>query len=165
MPTTGVDFLNPHDAQSSLDDIRRFQDTTRNEIVRRAFAMPRVIVVALGLFLGFASIDLETPWRLICFALGFFLYIGVGIVYEYRAAVQRQPTMQEMLYHGMVLIGVFVVFVVGRVLAFALFHAPAHGLMSQAMAGAVLAAVAYVAATPINRSVMRSLVRQGGGRG
>ncbi|MFI6457790.1 hypothetical protein ACIBF6_40310 [Streptosporangium amethystogenes] len=165
MPTTEVAFLNPHDAQSSLDDIRRLQDTTRNEIVRRSFAMPRVIIVALGLFVSFASIDLETPWRLIGCALGLFLYIAVGIVDEYRASVRRQPTVQEVLYHSTVLIGVCMIFGAGRILAFALLDAPAHGLMSQAMVGAVLAALAYVVAAPINRSVMRSLVQQGGGRG
>ncbi|MEV0630134.1 hypothetical protein [Nonomuraea wenchangensis] len=156
--------MNPHDAQSALDDIRRLQDTTRNEIVRRSFAMPRVIVVALGLFINFALIDLGSPWQFIGLAVGFGLFVGVGVLYEYRAAVRRQPTAREGMYHLMVLIGVFMVFVAGRVLAFALFDAPAHGLMSQAMAGAVAAALAYVAATPVNRRVMRSLVRQSGGR-
>ncbi|MFG1617842.1 hypothetical protein [Nonomuraea wenchangensis] len=156
--------MNPHDAQSALDDIRRLQDTTRNEIVRRSFAMPRVIVVALGLFINFALIDLRSPWQFIGLAVGFGLFVGVGVLYEYRAAVRRQPTFREASYHVMVLIGIFMVFVAGRILAFALFDAPAHGLMSQAMAGAVLAALAYVAATPVNRRVMRSLVRQSGGR-
>ncbi|MER7362925.1 hypothetical protein [Nonomuraea wenchangensis] len=156
--------MNPHDAQSALDDIRRLQDTTRNEIVRSSFAMPRVIVVALGLFINFALIDLGSPWQFIGLAVGLGLFVGVGVLYEYRAAVRRQPTFREASYHVMVLIGIFVVFVAGRILAFALFDAPAHGLMSQAMAGAVLAALAYVAATPVNRRVMRSLVRQSGGR-
>ncbi len=154
-----------HDAQSSLDDIRRLQDTTRNEIVRRSFAMPRVIIVALGLFVSFASIDLETPWQLIGCVLGFGLYVAVGIIYEYRASVRRQPSTREVLYHSTVLIGVCMIFGAGRILAFALLDAPAHGLMSQAMVGAVLAALAYVAAAPINRSVMRSLVQKGSGQG
>lgn len=156
--------MNPHDAQSSLDDIRRLQDTTRNEIARRSFAMPRVIVVALGLFVSFAAIDLGAPWQYIGAVAGLGLFAAVGIVYEYRAAVQRQPTLQETLYHVMVLLGVCMVFGAGRTLAFALLDAPAHGLMSQAMAGAVVAALAYVAATPLNRRVMRSLVRQDGRR-
>ncbi|MER6825468.1 hypothetical protein ABT352_05715 [Streptosporangium sp. NPDC000563] len=156
--------MNPHDAQSSLEDIRRLQETTKNEIVRRSFAMPRVIIVALGLFVTFASIDLETPWRLIGGALGLFLYVAVGIVYEYRASVQRQPIIQEVLYHGAVLIGICMIFGVGRTLAFALLDAPAHGLMSQAMFGAILASLAYVATAPVNRLVMRSFVQQGGRR-
>ncbi|MEU6727325.1 hypothetical protein ABZ917_26795 [Nonomuraea wenchangensis] len=164
MPTSEVAFLNPHDAQSSLDDIRRLQDTTRNEIVRRSFAMPRVIVVALGLFIGYAVIDLGAPWQFIGLAVGLGLFAGVGVVYEYRAAVRRQPTVQETLYHVMVLLGICMVFGAARILAFALFDVPAHGLMSQSMIGAVVAALAYVAATPVNRRVMRSLVRQGGGR-
>ncbi|QYC45111.1 hypothetical protein Nocox_37795 [Nonomuraea coxensis DSM 45129] len=164
MPTMEVAFLNPRDAQSSLDDIRRLQETTRNEIVRRSFAMPRVIIVAFGLFISFAAIDLGAPWQYIGGALGFALFVAVGVVYEYRSAVRRQPTVQEALYHSVVLIGVCMVFAVGRILAFALLGAPAHGLMSQAMAGAVLGALAYVAAVPLNRLVMRSLVQQGRGR-
>ncbi|MEV0165688.1 hypothetical protein [Nonomuraea fuscirosea] len=156
--------MNPHDARTALADINRLQDATRDEIVRRAYATPRVLGVALGLFLALAVIDLGRPWTFAGLALGFVLYAGVGVLYEYRASVQRRPTTRELTYHTAVLAVMMVVFSVGRILGFAILGLPAHGLWSQAMAGAVLAAVAYVAATPLNRWVMRSIVRQDSGR-
>ncbi|MEW9530358.1 hypothetical protein [Microbispora sp. NPDC049125] len=155
--------MNQHDAQTSLDDIHRFQDRTREQIVRQSFALPRVVVSALGLFIALAAIDLPHSWNLVALALGMALYAGVGIVCEHRAAVRRKATRQEALFHGGLLACVMVAFGIGRIAAFALFGLPPQGPLSQATAGAIVAALAYVAATPVNRSIMKSIVRQSGG--
>ncbi|MFI7418363.1 hypothetical protein [Nonomuraea sp. NPDC049684] len=155
--------MNQHDAQTSLDDIHRLQARTRQQIVRQSFALPRVAVSALALFVMLAAIDLPSPWYYLGAALGVVVYGGVGIVCEHRAAVRRKATGREALFHGVLLACVMVAFAVGRIAASALFGLPPHGAASQAVAGAVVAAVVYVAATPLNRRVMRSIVRQDGG--
>jgi hypothetical protein len=155
--------MNQHDAQASLDDIHRLQDRTRQQIVRQSFALPRVVISALGLFTAFAAIDLPRSWSFVIMALGILLYASVGIVYEHRASVRRKVTREEVLFHGGLLACIVVAFSVGRIAAFALFDLPPQGLLSQATAGAFVAAVAYVAATPVNRSILKSIVRQGGG--
>ncbi|MEV4176685.1 hypothetical protein [Nonomuraea sp. NPDC049709] len=154
--------MNPHDAQNALDDIHRLQDRTREEIVRQSFALPRVIISALGLFVAFATIDLQRPWNFTFMVLGWAVYAGVGIVCEHRASVRRKTTRQEVLFHGGLIACIMVAFGVGRIAAFALFDLPPHGLLSQAAGGAIVAAVVYVAATPVNRSVLKSIVQQGG---
>ena len=90
--------MHPHDAQSSLDDIRRLQDRTREQVVRQSFALSHVLLAALGLLLGLASVDLQNPWRTAALLLGFGLFVGVGIVLERRALVQRKPTGLEWLF-------------------------------------------------------------------
>ncbi|YCK40341.1 hypothetical protein ACNF49_41645 [Actinomadura sp. ATCC 39365] len=155
--------MNQHDAQTSLDDIHRLQDRTRQQIVRQSFALPRVLVSALGLFVMLAAMDLPSPWRYLGAALGVVVYAGVGIVYEHRASVRRTATRREAVFHGVLLAWVMVAFGIGRIASFALFDLPPHGMLSQAVAGAAVAAVAYVAATPVNRLVMKSIVQQGGG--
>ncbi|MEV4395569.1 hypothetical protein [Nonomuraea sp. NPDC049607] len=155
--------MNQHDAQFSLDDIHRLQDRTRKQIVQQSFAPPRVAVSALGLFGTLAAIDLPSPWHFVVAALGMLVYVGVGIVYEHRASVRRKATSMEVLFHGGLLAYVMVAFTIGRIVAFALFDLPSHGLLSQSVVGAVVAAVAYVAATPVNRSVLTSIVRRSGG--
>ncbi|MFI7614008.1 hypothetical protein ACIBP6_22525 [Nonomuraea terrae] len=155
--------MNQQDARTSLDDIHRLQDRTREQIVRQSFALPRVVISALGLFIAFAAIDLPRPWNFVFLVAGMVLYAGVGIVYEHRASVCRKVTSQEALFHGGLLACIMVAFSIGRIAAFALFDLPPHGLLSQAAAGAIVVAVAYVAATPVNRAIMKSIVRQGGG--
>ncbi|MFI7691151.1 hypothetical protein ACIBQ6_18915 [Nonomuraea sp. NPDC049655] len=155
--------MNQHDAQTSLDDIHRLQARTRQQIVRQSFALPRVLVSALGLFVMLAALDLPSPWFYLGAALGVVVYAGVGIVCEHRASVRRKATGREALFHGVLLACVMVGFGIGRIASFALFDLPPHGLLSQAVAGAVVAALAYVAATPVNRLVMQSIVRQDGG--
>ncbi|MFD9950619.1 hypothetical protein ACFWYW_58025 [Nonomuraea sp. NPDC059023] len=155
--------MNQHDAQTSLDDIHRLQDKTRQQLLRQSFALPRVLISALGLFIAFATIDLPHPWDFVGLALGTVLYMGVGIVYEHWASVRRKVTRQEMLFHCGLLACIMAAFIIGRIAAFALFNLPPQGLLSQAVAGAIVAAVAYLAATPVNRSIMKSIVQQGGG--
>ncbi|MFC5816957.1 hypothetical protein [Nonomuraea harbinensis] len=154
--------MNQHDAQASLDDIHRLQDRTREQIVRQSFALPRVVISALGLFTAFAAIDLPRPWNFVGLALGWAVYAGVGIVHEHRASVRRKPTPPEVLFHGGLLACIMVAFIVGRIASFALFDLPSQGLLSQAAAGATVAALAYVAATPVNRSLMKAIVQQDG---
>ncbi|MFI9590965.1 hypothetical protein [Nonomuraea sp. NPDC052265] len=153
--------MNQHDAQTSLDDIHRLQETTRKQIVHQSFALPRVAVSALGIFVALAAIDLPSPWYFVGAALGVVVYASVGIVYEHRASVRRKATGLEALFHGGLLACVMVAFAIGRIAAFALLDLPPHGLLSQAGAGAVVAALAYVAATPVNRSIMKAIVRRG----
>ncbi|WP_101790854.1 hypothetical protein [Nonomuraea indica] len=155
--------MNQHDAQASLDDIHRLQDRTREQIVRQSFATPRVVISALGIFVALAAIDLPRPWYFVGPAIGWALYAGVGIVYEHRASVRRRVTRQETLFHLGLVACIMVAFGIGRIAAFALFDLPAQGLLSQAAAGAIVAAVVYVAAMPVNRSIMKSIVQQGGG--
>lgn len=155
--------MNQHDAQASLDDIHCLQDRTREQIVRQSFATPRVVISALGIFVALAAIDLPRPWYLVGPAIGWALYAGVGIVYEHRASVRRRVTRQETLFHLGLVACIMAAFGIGRIAAFALFDLPPQGLLSQAAAGAIVAAVVYVAAMPVNRSIMKSIVQQGGG--
>ncbi|MGN9841272.1 hypothetical protein ACTMTI_24400 [Nonomuraea sp. H19] len=157
--------MNPHDAQSSLDDIRRHQARTREEIVRQSFALPYVLLAALGLFVGFASADLERPWSTVATLCGFGLFAGVGIVRELRASVRRKPTVQEVVFFSGVMIGICMFFGIARIAAWALFDVPAHGLLSQATVAAAATAVAYVAMTPVNRQVLGGIIAHYGGRG
>ncbi|NUW46215.1 hypothetical protein [Nonomuraea rhodomycinica] len=155
--------MNPHDAQASLDAVRRLQDRTRDEIVRQSFSPPFVILAALGLFVAFASTDLERPWNFVGGALGAALYGGIGILREHRACTRRKFIPQELLFHLGLLAFFVVIYSIGRIAAWALLAVPAEGLPSQAMVGAALAAVAYVAATPLNRRALKAIVRQDGG--
>ncbi|MEV1178909.1 hypothetical protein [Nonomuraea sp. NPDC049784] len=156
--------MNPQDAQSSLNQIRAFQDKSREEVVRQMFPWPYVIVSALGLFATFASIDLELPWRAIASGLGTAVYMGVGCLYPLRVSVRVKPTLQMIgVFFGVTVILLpvfFVVFVVGRIAGFALFGVPAHGLLSQATVGAAAAAVVYIAITPVVRRVITLIAQQ-----
>ncbi len=48
--------------QSSLENIRRLQDRTHDQLVRQGFALPYVITSMLVLFLMFAPFDLQGSW-------------------------------------------------------------------------------------------------------
>lgn len=156
--------MHPHDAQSSLDDIRRLQDTTREQVVRQSFCLSCVLLAALGLLLGLASLDLENPWRTAAFSCGFGLFVGVGIVRERRALVQRKPTGPEWLFWVGLSAGIMLLFGIFRIAAWALFGLQSHGLLSQAAAAAVATAVTYVAVTPLIRRSFKKIVLRDGGR-
>lgn len=156
--------MNPHDAQSSLDDIRRFRDRTRKEIVRQRFARPYVLLAALGLFVGLASLDLQNPWSTAALLLGFGLYLGVGIVQEHRALVHRKPTGPEWLFWAGLLAGLMLLFGVFRIAAWAWFALPAQGLLSQGTLAAAATAATYVAMTPLARRTLQTITRRDGGR-
>jgi len=156
--------MHPHDAQSSLDDIRRLQDRTREQVVRQSFALSHVLLAALGLLLGLASVDLQNPWRTAALLLGFGLFVGVGIVLERRALVQRKPTGLEWLFWVGLSAGLMLLFSVFRIAAWALFGLQAQGLMSQAAVAAVATAITYVAITPLIRRAFKRLVLRDAGR-
>jgi hypothetical protein len=61
--------MTPDDAQTSLDDIRRLQDRTRDEYVRHGFSRPYMLASALALFIAFASFDLPAPHTVAAAAL------------------------------------------------------------------------------------------------
>ncbi|MGI5241488.1 hypothetical protein [Dactylosporangium sp. CA-139066] len=156
--------MHPHDAQSSLDDIRRLQDRTREQVVRQSFALPYVVLAALGLFVGLASIDLQNPWRTAVVLVGFGLFVAVGIVHQRRALVQRKPTALELLFWVGLSAGLMLLFGVSRIAAWVLFGLPAQGLASQGMLAAAATAVTYVALTPLIRRTFKEIVLRDGGR-
>lgn len=156
--------MHPHDAQSSLDDIRRLQDRSREQVVRQSFALARVLLAALGLLLGLASVDLQNPWRTAALLLGFGLFVGVGIVLERRALVQRKPTGLEWLFWVGLSAGLMLLFGVFRIAAWALFGLQSQGLLSQAAVAAAATAVTYVAITPLIRRTFKAIVLRDGGQ-
>jgi hypothetical protein len=155
--------MNPQDAQASLDQIRAFQDKTREEMVRKIFPWSFVIISALGLFAVFASIDLGQPWRSVALGLGLAVFMSSGLLHSFRVTVHPQPTILMIA----ILIGLtpvhFVFFVIGRIVGFALFGVPAEGLLSQATVGAALAAVVYIAIMPVVRRIITSIALQAHG--
>ncbi|MEW1837360.1 hypothetical protein AB0392_05320 [Nonomuraea angiospora] len=162
--------MNPQDAQASLDQIRAFQDRTREEMVRKIFPWSYVIISALGLFATFAAIDLGQPWDAIARGLGFALFVGVGYLYSFWISVHPRPTSPTAwpaiagVGLGVVAI-VFVAFVIGRIAGFLLFGVPAEGFLSQATVGGAAAAVVYIAIVPVVRRIIASIVLQDAGRG
>ncbi|GGM33591.1 hypothetical protein ACFFX1_33280 [Dactylosporangium sucinum] len=156
--------MHPRDAQSSLDDIRRLQDRTREQVVRQGFALPYVLLAALGLLVGLASIDLRNPWRTAAVLLGFGLFVAVGIVRERRALVRRKPTSPEWLFWVGLPAGLMLLFGAFRIAAWALFSLPSHGLMSQGTIAATATAATYVAMTPLTRRAFKKIVLRDGGR-
>ncbi|MFD0970378.1 hypothetical protein [Plantactinospora endophytica] len=150
--------MNPHDAQLSLDDIHRMQDATREQIVRQSPTRSYVLLAALGLFVGLASVDLQNPWRTATLLLGFGLFLGVGIVHEHRALVQRKPTALEGLFWVGLSAGLMLLFGVFRIAAWAWLALPPQGLLSQGTLAAAATAVTYVATAPLSRRVFRAIV-------
>ncbi|GIH89988.1 hypothetical protein ACFFMN_11690 [Planobispora siamensis] len=156
--------MNPRDAQLALDNIRSYQDVTREEIVRRLFPLPHVLLSALGLFATFASTDLENPWRTVALVIGLGLYTGVWIMCTYSNSVQRKPSRRELGVYLALSASLLVVFSITRIAAFSLFGIPAHGLLSQGVVAGAVAALTYVALTPLARRAMRRIIHQGDGR-
>jgi hypothetical protein len=156
--------MHPHDAQSSLADIRRLQDRTREQVVRQSFTLSYVLLAALGLLVGLGSSDLQNPWRTAALLLGFGLFFGVGIVHERRALVQRKPTGLEWLFWVGLSAGLMLMFGVFRIAAWALFSLQPQGLLSQAAAAAAATAAIYVAITPLIRRTFKEIVLRDGGR-
>ncbi|WP_214319450.1 hypothetical protein [Nonomuraea sediminis] len=156
--------MNPQDAQSALDNVRRLEGKTREEMVRKILPLPHVVISALGIFVGLASTDLERPWSTIAFVLGFFMFAGVGMVYAHWTAVHRKPTNQEIGVRVALIVVLYVVFVVARIAAFGLIHAPASGLLSQGGIAAAVTAVAYLGLTPLIRRIMKTIILREAGQ-
>ncbi|MFF4622166.1 hypothetical protein [Nonomuraea jabiensis] len=155
--------MNPQDAQASLDQIRAFQDRTREEMVRKIFPWTYVIISALGLFAVFTSIDLGQPWNSVARGLGLAVFMGSGLLHSFRVTVLPRPTALMIA----ILVGItpihFVAFVIGRIAGFALFGLPAHGFLSQAMVGGALAAVVYIAIMPLASRIITWIALQAHG--
>ncbi|MFI6316642.1 hypothetical protein ACIBG8_03945 [Nonomuraea sp. NPDC050556] len=151
--------MNADHAQDTLEEMRRMQDRTREEIARHAFARSYVLAAALGLFVGFASGDLDRPWNTIALVLGFGLFAGAGVVHEHWALVRRKPKGLELLPYAGLLVVVCVLFGAFRIAAWALFDVPAHGLVSQSVLAAAATALTYLALTPLTRRVFRDVLR------
>jgi membrane protein YdbS with pleckstrin-like domain len=156
--------MHPHDAQSSLDDIRRLQDRTREQVARQGFALSYVLLAALGLLVGLVSVDLQNPWRTVAFLIGFGVFVGVGIVHERRALVKRKPTGMEWLFWVGLSAGLMLLFSIFRIAGWALFGLQPQGLLSQAAVAAAATAVTYVAVTPLIRRAFTAIVLRDGGR-
>ncbi|MFC4115248.1 hypothetical protein [Nonomuraea zeae] len=157
--------MNPTDAQSSLDDIRRLQGKTHDEIVRHNFTLPYVLLGAVGLLIGFGGTDLDNSWRTLSMVLGFGLFVGVAIVHERRASARMKGSLPLLGLQSAISAGVLLVYIVFRIASWALFGLPAHGLLSQGMAGGVAATVAYVLATPLTRRAHLAIMRHDARRG
>ncbi|MFI6499594.1 hypothetical protein [Nonomuraea typhae] len=154
--------MDPHDAQKALDDIDRLKGTTRELIVRQSFALPYTLIAAAGLFTGFVGTDFAAPWNWIVLVSGLLVYVVAGIVHERRALARRRPGTAEMMLYSGWLLGLCLIFGVGRMLAFAVLDLPAGGLLSQATVGALVVALAYLATAPLIRLAVAAIMRREG---
>ncbi|TMR21719.1 hypothetical protein ETD86_14340 [Nonomuraea turkmeniaca] len=156
--------MNPHDAQSSLDDIRRLQDKTRDEYIRQGFALPYVLASAAGLFIWFTSVDLERPWSTVANVVGIILFVAAGIVQAHRTAVRRKPAVPDVVLFAGWFVGLMIAFGLFRIIGFVLFDLPASGFVSQGTFAAAGMAATYVATVPLIRRAIRAILRQETGR-
>ena len=89
--------MDPDEARRSLDTMRRLQDRTREEYIRQSFSRPGALLIALGLFVVCASLDLPGRWDAVAMALGDALILGVLAVGCARASVKRRPGGAELV--------------------------------------------------------------------
>jgi len=89
--------VDPDEARRSLDAMRLLQDRTREEYIRQGFARPGVLLIALGLFLVYASFDLPGRWDTVASLLGDALVLGVIAGSCARASVHRKPRGAELV--------------------------------------------------------------------
>lgn len=150
--------MTPYDAQTSLDDIRRLQDRTRDEYVRHGFSRPYMLASALVLFVAFASFDLPAPWDTRAVTSGVGLSLVLLVVHQQRAPVRRRPTGPELLFYaGMsaALIVAYVAFSIAAAVAALKFGLPA----SHTVAAAALALTTLASVKPARR-VFASIARR-----
>lgn len=147
--------MDPADARNSLDDIRRNQDRTREEYLRRGLSRTGWAVSALGLFLVFASLDLQGTWKNVVYLAGVVLVVGLALAGRARRSVHRRPGGAETAF----CLGVSVVILAAFVaLKIAARHA---GLPAPATLAATAVLVAGIAAFPGFRSAYTAIVRRG----
>ena len=153
------------DAQSTLNDIRRLQNRTRDELVRHTFALPYMVLMAVGIFVGYASTDLQAPWDDVVLVLGFGLFMGVVIVQHLRmcrASVRPRslwaPTGLELLFYLGWAASPLLLFLASASATETL-DLPAQGTLA-----AAVTALTFVAATPLLRRVAKSLMQRQDGR-
>jgi predicted permease len=89
--------MDSEDARRSLADMRRLQDRTLQEYIRRTFSRPGVLLLALGLFIVCASFDLPGRWDTAAVVLGDALIFAVIVVGYARASVRRKPSGAELV--------------------------------------------------------------------
>ncbi|RJL27120.1 hypothetical protein [Bailinhaonella thermotolerans] len=154
--------MNHLDAQSSLDDIRRLQERTREEHLRHGFRWPYLLAVPLALFLALGSTDLGRPWSTLLPGAGLALSVALATMNERRASVRRRLTTAEFLFHTGTVLAAVVLFGVLRVAAWVVFGLPDEGALSQGVVAAAGAALAYAAATPLIRRGARAIMRRQG---
>jgi hypothetical protein len=150
--------MTPDDAQTSLDDIHRLQDRTRDEYVRHGFSRPYMLASALVLFIAFASFDLPAPWDTTAAMLGVGLSLGLLVVHQHQAPVRRKPAGPELLFYAgasVCLIVAYVAFSIATAIASLKFDLPAP----HTVAAAALALTTLLCANPARR-VFESIVRR-----
>lgn len=145
--------MNPDEARSSLDDIRRLQNRTRDEYIRQGTSLPSVLLVSLGLFVVFASFDLPDPWDLVAVLLGDGLILAVVVVGYARARVHRKPAGNEVVFILAMSVYVIMAFV-AFLIAVRLLGLP----VPYTIAGAATALGCVASARPVRR-VYEKIVR------
>lgn len=145
--------MSQYDARRSLDDIRQYGDSAREAYVRHTFATPYAVVSALMLFLIYAAIDLESPWRMILTLTGFALGLGSIAVGHRRAPVRRRPSLAELAFCVAWGIGLIMVYGAARIAA-DLLGLPVPGVIAAGVL-AVASIVMMVASRPLYRSLLR----------
>ncbi|TDC58199.1 hypothetical protein E1281_02350 [Actinomadura sp. KC345] len=151
--------MNPEEARSSLDDIHRLQERTRDEYVRHSFARSYMLLSALGLFVAVASLDFPQPWQIVVFLVGEGILVASALVQRRRAPVQRKPTVPEVMFQvamGVILIGAFIAYSIASALGAFAFDLP----VQHTITGAALALTALAVAVPVRR-LFGSIVRSG----
>ncbi|HEY3685125.1 MAG TPA: hypothetical protein VGL93_18995 [Streptosporangiaceae bacterium] len=151
--------MTEYDPRRSLDDIRRYGDSTRDAYVRHAFATPYALVTAVMLFIVYAAVDLPSPWRMIVVALGLAVGVGAVAVGQARAPVRRRPSGAEIVFCVIWGVALVVVYGAARILAYA-FGLPVPGIVAAGVL-AVASGVAVVATRPLYRAMLRNESRHG----
>jgi predicted permease len=130
--------MDSEDARRSLADMRRLQDRTLQEYIRRTFSRPGVLLLALGLFIVCASFDLPGRWDTAAVVLGDALIFAVIVVGYARASVRRKPNGAEvgivLAVSAVLLTGFVALLIAGRLL----------GLPEPYTIAAAVTALAYV---------------------
>jgi hypothetical protein len=148
----------PHDAQASLDTIRRLQGRSIDESVDHGFARTYVLLSALIAFVMFASFDLPGPWNGFAIALGLGLAAMVSATCRRRVRVQRKPSGLELLFY----LGAAIVFLVACV-AFQVAAAVSAwklGMPAQHTVAAAATALAIVVTARPGRRVFKAVARR-----
>lgn len=148
----------PHNAQTSLDDIRRLQDRSLDESVDHGFARPYVLLSALMVFLTFASYDLPGPLDRFAVGLGLGSFVVVAVICQRRARVHRKATGLELLYYlaaAIVFLVACIAFQIAAAVAAVKLGLPAHHTVA-----AAATALTFVATARPARKVFRAAARR-----
>ncbi|MFE1555473.1 hypothetical protein ACFW6V_10815 [Streptomyces sp. NPDC058734] len=150
--------MTPYDAQTALNAIRHRQEQTFNEYMRHAYSRPYLLVSALGLFAVFSSFDLPNPWNIAAVLAGNGLAVAGQFVHQRRAPVRRKPVGSEVLFYGVLVVLILVVFWTVAIAAYFL------GLPARHTIAAAVTALAVVVSSYALRPFVENLVRRNGHR-